>query len=126
MAGIRCIHGIDDRFCAICLRNNRGGGKAAAGATAPSVEEVVQFLNGERTRATYGAVAGILGVPPRSVGGMLGSRRPEASWIVNDDTGLPTEYEQSDWHPDLLSTPEVIRTGHELTLRLSLWRSKAK
>jgi hypothetical protein len=125
MAGTRCIHGIDDRFCAICLRNSRSAVQAAAAAAA-DVDEVVRFLNDERTRATYGAVASVLGVPVRSVGGMLGGRRQEASWIVNDATGLPTDYEQTEWHPELMATAQVIRTGTELTLRLSAWRAKAK
>jgi len=88
------------------------------------VTDVLGFLNDERTRATYGAVAGVLGVPARSVGAMLGARRPEASWVVNDMTGLPTDYEQADWHPDLLVNSGVIRTAHELTLRLMLWRAR--
>ena len=54
------------------------------------------------------------------MGAMLGARRPEASWVVNADTGLPTDYEQSDWHPDLLASSDVIRTGRELTLQLTL------
>ena len=82
----------------------------------------LQFLNDERVRATSGAIAAVLGVPPRSLGAMLGSRRPEASWIVNAETGLPTDYEQTDWHPALISNSEVIRTGNELMLRLTLWR----
>jgi hypothetical protein len=57
---------------------------------------------------------------------VLGPPRPEASWIVSGETGLPTEYEQADWHPDLLAASTVIRTGRGLTLRIALWRAKVK
>ena len=40
-----------------------------------SVADVLRFLNEARTRATDGAVASVLGVPPRSMGGMLGTRQ---------------------------------------------------
>ena len=117
---------MDSRFCAICNRASRNGLRASTGASDASVTEILQCLNDARKRATYGAVAGVLGVPARKVGALLGTRRPEASWVVNGDTGLPTDYEQADWHPDLLVTSDVIRTGHELTLHLALWRAKRK
>jgi hypothetical protein len=125
MAGTRCVHGLDDRFCAICNRANRGGLRASIEPVSANLEDILQFLNEARTRATYGAVATVLGAPARSLGAMIGTRRPEASWVVNGETGLPAGYEQADWHPDLLATSEVIRTGHELTLRLALWRARA-
>ena len=88
--------------------------------------DVLRFLNEARVRATYGAVSTVLGVPPQAIGALLGDRRPEASWVVNTETGLPTGYEQTEWHPDLMATSAVIRTGNELTLRIALWRAGAK
>jgi alkylated DNA nucleotide flippase Atl1 len=88
--------------------------------------DILQCLNDTRSRATYGAVASVLGVPPRSLGARLGDRRPEAPWVVNSETRLPTDYEQTDWHPNLLATNGVIRTGHELALHLTLWRAKGR
>lgn len=126
MAETPCVHGMDSRFCSLCNRGGGGGRRGPTRAEGTSLAEVVQFLNEARTRATYGAVASVLGVPPQSIGGMLGVRRPEASWVVNGETGLPTDYEQADWHPDLLETSGVIRTGSELTLRIALWRGKAR
>ena len=126
MTETRCVHGMDGRFCAICNRTGRGGLRASVGAIDASLAEVLRLLNEGRTRATYAAVASVLGVPPRSMGAMLGTRRPEASWVVNGETGLPTDYEQADWHPDLLATSDVIRTGNELMLRIALWRAKTK
>jgi alkylated DNA nucleotide flippase Atl1 len=87
-----------------------------------SLSDILQCLNDTHRRATYGAVAGVLGVPPRSLGAMLGNRRPDVSWVVNGETGLPTDYEQTDWHPNLLTSNQVIRTSNELALHLTLWR----
>ena len=126
MTTTRCIHGLDGRFCAVCNGAGRSGPSASAGASDTSVTDLLRLLNDARTRATYSAVASVLGVPARSMAAMLGARRPEASWVVNGDTGLPTDYEQTDWHPDLLATSDVIRTGHELTLHLALWRAKGR
>jgi alkylated DNA nucleotide flippase Atl1 len=125
MTTTRCIHGLDSRFCAVCNRSSTRRTTARSSAPADtSLPEILEFLNDARTRATYGAVAQVLGVPPRSIGAMLGARRPEASWVVNAETELPTDYEQSDWHDDLLASSDVIRTGHELTLKLTLWRTR--
>ena len=96
----RCIHGMDSRFCSICNKASPSGRPASA-ASDTSLADILQFLNQSRTRATYGAVASVLGVPARSLGTLLGARRPEASWVVNAETGLPTDDEQADWHSDL-------------------------
>lgn len=123
MANERCVHGMDSRFCAICnaAPGASGFGRSAAAGGA-GLAEILQFLNHEQVRATEAAVAQVLGVPPRALGVRLGPRRTEASWIVNAETGLPTNYEQQDWDPALLSKSDIIRTGNELTLRLALWR----
>lgn len=124
MTETRCAHGMDRRFCAICNGMSRGGGLSAlSGAAGTSLEEILRFLNDTRLRATDGAVASVLGLSAQSLGTMLGARRPEASWVVNSETGLPTGYEQVDWHADLLTEGRIIRTGNELTLRLALWRA---
>lgn len=125
MADARCKHGMDARFCAVCNRaaTNMSPSTSSSGRADTSLEEILRFLNDTRVRATYGAVAGVLGVPPRAMGTLLGDRRSDASWVVNADTGLPTGYSEADWHPDLLSEPTIIRTVNELTLRLTLWRS---
>jgi hypothetical protein len=87
-----------------------------------SLDEILQFLNHEKVRATYGAVAEILGVIPRSMGARLGRRRPEASWIVSATNGLPSDYSEDEWHPTLLSQADIISSGRMLALRLSKWR----
>jgi hypothetical protein len=84
----------------------------------------LEFLNAEKVRATYGAVAQVLGVIPRSLGALLGHRQAEASWIVSAATGLPTDYAQQEMHPDLLRKGEIIGTGNELMWRLAAWRAR--
>lgn len=116
---------MDRRFCALCGRVARtasGAGPVPAGRA--SLDEILQFLNDEQVRATDAAVAQLLGVPARSMSGLLGDRRAEASWVVNAETGLPADYDQTDWHPGLLAKSDVIRGGNELTLRLTLWRRR--
>ena len=122
---MNCVHGIDSRFCANCNKVQKAP-RARSGAAAVSLEDILRFLNEEQVRATSGAVADVLGVVPRSLGSRLSPRRPEASWIVNAFNGLPTEYSEDEWHPKLLSQPEIISSGRVLALRLSKWRIASK
>src|SRR6266850_2526713 len=48
----------------------------------PRLAEILEFLNDEQVRATYGAVAEVLSVILRSMGARLGPHSHEASWIV--------------------------------------------
>lgn len=116
-----CVHGIDSRFCSVC---NRGLGASRGRVSSGDVtlDEILRFLNDQQIRATYGAVAEVLGVAPRGLGTLLGSRRPEASWVVNASNGLPTDYTQDESHPSLLASADVISTGRALILRLAAWR----
>ena len=120
---MNCIHGLDARFCATCNRQDKSKSRTAVGNT--SLEEILTFLNDEQVRATYGAVAEVLGVIPRLMGTLLGPRRPEASWIVNAANGLPTDYDQTEWHPALLNRGEIITSGRALMLRITVRRGRA-
>jgi hypothetical protein len=93
------------------------------GGMAFELHEIVRFLNHEKVRATYGAVAELVGGIPQSIGARLGSRRAEASWIVNAGSGMPTGYQIQERHPALLSKTEIISSGTELQRRLLRWRS---
>lgn len=88
----------------------------------PILREIVDYLNRQKIRATYGAVGEAIGVPARSIGGMLGGKRPEVSWVVNAATELPTGYAPSQYHPDLRSRSRVIRDGNELREAIGLRR----
>lgn len=120
----RCIHGLDARFCAVC--NRRSEAKPRRALVLASLDEILQFLNHEQVRATYGAVAEVLGVIPRSMGARLGTHRPEASWIVSATNGLPTDYSEDEWHPALLSQSDVIWSGRLLALRLAKWKGESR
>ena len=102
MTGSRCVHGMDTRFCSICNRS-QGPRPSRGSVGTASLSEILQFLNDQQIRATYGAVADVLGVIPRSLGALLGPHTPEASWIVNAATGLPTDYSQNETHPSLFA-----------------------
>lgn len=59
---MKCIHGIDPRFCANCNRATKANVRSSVGDV--SLEDILEFLNHEQVRATYGAVADVLGSFP--------------------------------------------------------------
>ena len=78
-----------------------------------NVESISQVLNRKRIRATYGAVAAIVGCNPQNVM----QDRPnnhQNSWIVNGGTNLPTGYGPQDHHPDLVTLPIIVRDPKKL------------
>lgn len=79
------------------------------------VGSILRFLNSEKIRCTYGAIADALGVNVMKVAGLLGRRRPEASWVVNKNTLRPTGYDPEEEHPSLYDSDRVIASGAELT-----------
>jgi len=77
------------------------------------LDQILDLLNRYHQRATYGAVAGVLGRIPRSV--LQGRPRDwRHSWVVSDETGLPSEYPAPKIHPDIARRPEILRTPDEL------------
>lgn len=80
-----------------------------------TVNQILDCLNRERVRATYGEVGEMLGLPAQSVGRALGGHTRRASWVVNAKTGKPTGYSADMMHPDLCRTRRVIKTGAELS-----------
>jgi hypothetical protein len=82
------------------------------------IKLIVAYLNKVKTRCTYGAVAEILGIKSQAVGLHLGERRPEASWIVNAKTKDPTDYLESEKHPELYRTDRVITSAEVLRRNL--------
>lgn len=76
-------------------------------------EDIVATLARHKQRATYGALAGILGGLARSV--MSGeSKTANNSWVVAAKTGLPTGYTKSEMDPDLKIKSKIISDGDEL------------
>ena len=86
-----------------------------------TLDGILDCLNHEHRRATYGAVGQALGFPRDRAARMTGelmyerSRSPRNSWVVSRDTGLPKAMFTSEQkHPALLKEPHVITTGDEL------------
>ena len=90
----------------------------------PRLAEILRFLNETEGRATYEAVAEIVGGIPQSIGGRLGVRRIEASWVVNASSGTPSGYAANQLHPSLIKRSEIISSGVELKRRITLWKDK--
>ncbi len=86
------------------------------------VDEILEFLNEKRIRCTYGAVGYVIGRDAQWVGNHLGTRRPEASWVVNAKTRKPTGYSEGQYHRDLFRTEKIIYSGIELTNALDEWK----
>jgi len=124
MNGTRCLHGMDSRFCSICNRRSSFAAPRSAIASV-TLPDILEFLNSEQVRATYGAVGEVLGVIPRAMGGRLGPHTIEASWIVSAETGLPTDYSAGDMHPSLRHRDEIISSGTELLMRMTAWKRSA-
>ena len=76
-------------------------------------EKILCELNKRKTRATYGAVGCILGVPARTVYHYLGCRRPKASWVVRQDTEMPSGYKRWQLAEGLCHSP-IIKSCSEL------------
>lgn len=77
------------------------------------LENVLATLGQHQQRATYSAVAELVGETPRSL--MRGkARTPEHSWIVSKTTGRPTGYADADVHPSLASNHTILATGQQL------------
>jgi hypothetical protein len=90
------------------------------------LDDIVSYLNAAEVRATYGAVAQLVGGIAQSIGARLGGlagRRREASWVVNAKTGMPTAYLPEHQHPALLKSRDIITTGDDLRRRLAEWKA---
>ena len=77
------------------------------------LDQILDALNRHHQRATYGAVAGLVGTVPRAV--LSGRKRDwRHSWVVNEETGKPTEYSDLRMHPSLAENDHVISSSEEL------------
>jgi hypothetical protein len=78
-----------------------------------SLDEILDQLDRYHQRATYGAVGRLVDRPAAYL--MAGRPRDHRhSWVVNQDTHLPTGYTEEQMHPALQSRDEVIRDPDEL------------
>jgi len=79
----------------------------------PTIDQIIEQLARHRQRATYGALAGVVGGLARSVMGRH-PRTQRNSWVVSASTGLPTAYLPQDIDLQLLSRSHVITSADEL------------
>lgn len=78
-----------------------------------NVDTIVHVLGKYHQRATYTAVAKLVGKSPQSL--MLDRPHcPRDSWIVSKTTGQPSEYSEEDKHPLLTSRSRILETPEEL------------
>jgi hypothetical protein len=97
---MRCIHGMDSRFCAVCNRKSAfGSPRSAIGAV--TLADIERFLEDEDARATRRAVADALGIGADALQATGSSR------IVDAGGG------------------DVIATGTALLMRMTAWRKAA-
>jgi len=77
------------------------------------MDQIIDALDREHQRATYGAVAALLGKAPRTL--MAGRQRDQRhSWVVSRKSGTPTGYDPAQMHPELLAVDHIIETREEL------------
>jgi hypothetical protein len=78
-----------------------------------NMDQILDRLNDARQRATYGAVAAVVGSAPRTL--MTGRERDlRHSWVVSRKSGQPTGYEAEQVHPELMRSERVLETREEL------------
>ena len=78
-----------------------------------TLDEIIEQLDRHHQRATYGAVAALVGQAPRSL--MKGRQRaPHCSWVVSSSSLLPTGYADDEKHPALEERSEVLGTREAL------------
>jgi len=81
-----------------------------------TLDQILDALVRGHQRATYGAVAAVLGHTPRTL--MIGRDRDQRhSWIVSARSGQPTGYRAEQIHADLQEHADVLNTKE----RLSQW-----
>ena len=81
-------------------------------------EEIIERLAKHRQRATYGALAGMVG--RQAIGVMNGLPKDKKnSWIVAKKNGLPTGFNDEDIDPHLANSVNLIKSTDELAAWLN-------
>lgn len=88
------------------LRRQSSLPEEEAAARKLSLDDILDILGRHHQRATFGAVAGVLGREPRSLFNGY-TRTPKTAWVVNRATGLPTGTNKSDYPDGLLRNERV-------------------
>ena len=78
-----------------------------------TLDQILDTLGQARQRATYGAVASVLGKTPRTL--MRGRERDRRhSWVVSRTNGKPTGYDETLLHPEHAHNEHLIDSREEL------------
>jgi hypothetical protein len=78
-----------------------------------TMDQILDALDRNHQRATYGAVAALVGASPRLL--MQGRERDQRhSWVVSRKNGEPTGYQPDLIHPALHERPEVLGSKEDL------------
>jgi hypothetical protein len=78
-----------------------------------TLDEIVGLLAKNRQRATYGAVAELVGGTPRTL--MKGRVRDHRnSWVVAEKDGQPTGYKPEEIDPTLIVRMGILKSGADL------------
>ncbi len=98
-----------------------------------ALDDVLDYLDTHKIRATYKAVSGVTGINHRrGLGQRLaaaGGPSLRTSWVVQAATGRPSPAtnrgadDRTWWHPDLENTPHIIRDPDELRQRITDWKA---
>lgn len=78
-----------------------------------TLDAILDQLDRFHQRAAYGAVAALIHRPAHYV--MNGRPRdPRHSWVVNQETRLPTGYFKDQIHPDIISRERILTSAEDL------------
>ncbi len=94
-------------------------------ATRKKLQSILDFLSKTTTRATYGAVANLLAISISELIELLDDPRPETSWVVNKETGMPgcpPGYPEFPCAPDLKANDDYIKNALDLAERMRKFR----
>jgi hypothetical protein len=95
MAGNRCLHGIDGRFCSVCNRMSKSRPLAAIGSV--TLPEIQEFLKAEQARATARAMAEVLGVDARALTAQLGEDAADEGSVSRISSGTELLMRMTAW-----------------------------
>jgi len=90
-----------------------GGEGTGTAAKRSGVARIMECLRKEEQRATYGAIAPLVGAKPQDMGDLLGDKNSRNSWAVNKGTGYPTGYTRKQMDPNLVKVLEHTCLANE-------------
>jgi len=78
-----------------------------------TLDQILDLLDRFHQRATYEAVAELIDKPPHYLRNGR-PRDPRNSWIVDQDTWLPTGYFKDQVHRDIISRERILSSAEQL------------